>query len=103
MSTAMRPDIFPWPMRLAFPLIYLNLHRTSVTTAASSAIVAATAQDAEPGTIVGVRGRRRTVDGRATDPDTVAAVTALSRELCARHRAARADPAADGPRRLPTC
>ncbi|WDZ83596.1 SDR family NAD(P)-dependent oxidoreductase [Micromonospora cathayae] len=85
MGRSMRPDSFPWPMKLAFPLIYVNLYRTSVTTAASSSIIAATSDQVEPGSIVGVRGRRRAVDPRATDPATIAAVTALSRELCARH------------------
>ncbi|MFY1636395.1 SDR family NAD(P)-dependent oxidoreductase [Solwaraspora sp. WMMB335] len=91
MGRSMRSDLFPMPARLAFPLIYLNLFRTSATDAARSSIVAATA-DLPTGTVLDPKGRPVTPHARATDPAVVQTVTALSQATCAT-ALARTDPA----------
>ncbi|MDG4764102.1 SDR family NAD(P)-dependent oxidoreductase [Solwaraspora sp. WMMD406] len=92
MGRSMRPDLFPMPARLAFPLIYLNLFRTNPADAAHSSIAAATggsptgaaASGGLPsGTVLGPKGTPVIPDARATDPAVIQTVTALSRATCA--------------------
>ncbi|MFV2084054.1 SDR family NAD(P)-dependent oxidoreductase [Micromonospora sp. LOL_021] len=85
MGRSMRADLFPMPARLAFPLIYLNLFRTSATDAARSSIAAATA-DLPSGTVLGPKGTPVRPDARATDPTVIQTVTALSQATCASSR-----------------
>ncbi|WP_326551811.1 SDR family NAD(P)-dependent oxidoreductase [Micromonospora sp. NBC_01813] len=82
MGRSMRADLFPMPARLAFPLIYLNLFRSSPADAARSSIAAATG-DFPTGTVLGPKGTPVTPDARATDPTVIQAVTALSQATCA--------------------
>ncbi|MDG4775145.1 SDR family NAD(P)-dependent oxidoreductase [Solwaraspora sp. WMMD792] len=95
MGRSMRADLFPMPARLAFPLIYLNLFRTSATDAARSSIAAATGDlpsgtaasgDLPSGTVLGPKGTPVRPDARATDPTVIQTVTALSQATCASTR-----------------
>ena len=82
MGRSMRLGLFPMPLRLVSPLIYLNLFRTSATDAAHSSIAAATG-DFPTGTVLGPKGTPVRPDPRATDPTAIRAVTALSRATSA--------------------
>jgi NAD(P)-dependent dehydrogenase (short-subunit alcohol dehydrogenase family) len=84
MAKSMRANLFPFPTRLAWPLIWLNVRRTSPAEAARSSILAATSEEFDTGHVVTPRGQSRAPHPKATDPATIAAVDALSSHLVSR-------------------
>ncbi|MGB3440136.1 MAG: SDR family NAD(P)-dependent oxidoreductase [Actinophytocola sp.] len=80
-ARSMRSDLFPFPARLAWPLIWLNIRRMDVAGAARSPLLAATADTYETGQVVAPGGEARAPHPRATEPALIAAVAALSARL----------------------
>ncbi|GAA2510871.1 SDR family NAD(P)-dependent oxidoreductase [Winogradskya humida] len=77
MGKSMRASMFPWPTRLVWPVIWFNVHRTPVARAARMTLTAATDKDIAHGTVLGIDADL----GGADNPETVAAVERLSRDL----------------------
>lgn len=81
MGKAMRSDLLPYPFRLAWPLIWLNLRRTSPARAARPTLIAATTPDLRSGQVVGTSGKVVQPPAKAVDKSVIDAVQALSRSL----------------------
>jgi NAD(P)-dependent dehydrogenase (short-subunit alcohol dehydrogenase family) len=81
MGKAMRADLVPYPFRLAWPIIWLNLRRTPPARAARPTLIAATMPDLRSGQVVGTSGKVVQSPAKAVDPAVVDAVQALSRSL----------------------
>jgi NAD(P)-dependent dehydrogenase (short-subunit alcohol dehydrogenase family) len=79
-ARAMRADLFPFPARLAWPLIWLNVRCRSVAKAARSPVLATTGEY-ETGRVVTADGTSRAPHARAVDPGVIDAVTDLSAAL----------------------
>ncbi|MER6666867.1 SDR family NAD(P)-dependent oxidoreductase [Amycolatopsis japonica] len=86
-AKSMRSDLFPFPARLAWPLIWLNVRRMSVAQAARSSVLAATSDSYETGQVVTPRGQGTAPHPRAADPSLIEAVHTLSARLAAVPRA----------------
>lgn len=80
-AKSMRSGLYPFPVRLAWPLIWLNIRRTSAATAAHSSILAATSEAYETGRVVAPDGEAHAPHARATEAAVIAAVNDLSARL----------------------
>lgn len=81
MGKSMSAGLFPFPVRLAWPLVWLNVRRTTAAAAALSPTLAATSAKFGTGQVVTPRGESRGVHPRAADPAVITAVERLSARL----------------------